>query len=78
MASLTSVASGSLRGIGGIQAGLVGEDDQHVGFDQVGDQRAQRVVVAELDLVGDDRVVLVDDRHHAKSSSVRKVERALR
>ena len=36
--------------------------NQQVGLDQVGDQGAQRVVVAEPDLVGGDRVVLVDDR----------------
>ena len=37
-----------------------------VGVDQVGDQGAQGVVVAELDFVGDDGVVLVDDRHNAQ------------
>jgi len=40
-----------------------------VGLDEVGDQGdqgAQGVVVAELDLVGDDGVVLVDDRDHAQ------------
>ena len=46
---------------------LVGEDDQRIGLDQVGHQRAQGVVVAELDLVGHHRVVLVDDRHHAEA-----------
>jgi endonuclease-3 len=49
------------------QAALVGQDDQRIGFDQVGHQRAQGVVVAELDLVGDDGVVLVDDRDHAQA-----------
>ena len=48
------------------QAGLIGEDDQRIGLDQVGDQRAQRVVVAELDLVGGDGVVFVDDRDDAE------------
>ena len=33
-------------------------------LDQVGHQRRPGVVVAELDLVGDHRVVLVDDRDH--------------
>ena len=33
---------------------------------QVGDQRREPVVVAEPDLVGGDRVVLVDDRQHAE------------
>ena len=50
-----------------VQAALVGQDDQRVGFDQVGDQRAQRIVVAQPDLVGDDGVVLVDDGHHAQA-----------
>src|SRR3546814_21011121 len=45
---------------------LVGQDDQRVGFDQVGDQGSQRVVVAKTDFVGDDGVVLVDDRYHAQ------------
>ena len=53
--------------IGRVEALLVGEQHQHVGFDQVGDQRAERVVVAEADLVGGDGVVLVDDRDHAEA-----------
>ena len=57
---------------------LVGEDDEGVGFDEVGDQGAQSVVVAELDFVGDDGVVLVDDRHDASSRRVVRVERAFR
>ena len=55
-----------LARIARIQTGLVGEDDQAIGLDQVGHQRPQRVVVAELDLVGDHGVVLVDDRYHAQ------------
>src|SRR5574343_94584 len=55
-----------LARVGGVEADLVGQDDQRVGFDQVGDQSAQRVVVAELDFVGDHRVVFVDDRHDAE------------
>ena len=51
---------------------LVGQDDQGVGLDQIGDQRAQGVVVAELDLVGDDGIVLVDDRHHAQAQQSRQ------
>ena len=34
-------------------------------FNQVGDQRAERVVVTELDFVRDYRVILVDDRYDA-------------
>ena len=68
-----------LARIGRVQAALVGQDHQRVGVDQVGDQRAQRVVVAELDLVVDDGVVLVDDRDDARApSSVSRVERAFR
>ena len=52
--------------VGREQAVLVREDDQPVGFDEVGHERAQRVVVPHLDLVGRHRVVLVDDRHHAQ------------
>ena len=54
-----------LARVGAEQAALVGQDDQHIGFDQIGHQRAQRVVVAKFDLVVDHRVVLVDDRQHA-------------
>ena len=76
---VTRSRSGSLRGSRVEEARLVGEDHQRVGFDQIGDQRAERVVVAEPDLVDRDGVVLVDDRDHAQSSSsVRSVERALR
>ena len=41
------------------------EDDQRIGRDQVADQRRELVVIAEPDLLGCDRVVLVDDRHAA-------------
>ncbi|KAG0771825.1 hypothetical protein G6F22_016168 [Rhizopus arrhizus] len=58
---------GVLAGIGVVQAALIGQDDQRVGLDQVGDQCAQRVVVAQPDLVRDDGVVFVDDRHHAQA-----------
>gem|GEM_PF-4860709 len=52
--------------VGGVEPLLVGEDEEGVGIDEVGHQRAERVVVAELDLVGDDGVVLVDDGYHAQ------------
>jgi hypothetical protein len=64
--SAISVAVGSCAGRRCTGPLLVGEDDQRLGLDQVGDQRAEGVVVAELDLVGDDGVVLVDDRHDAQ------------
>src|SRR5574343_430187 len=52
-----------LARVGSVEADLVSQDDQRIGFDQVGNQGAQRVVVAKLDLIGDHRVVFVDDRH---------------
>ena len=56
-------ADGGAR-VGFVQTFLVGEDDEHIGLDQIGDQRRQRVVVAETDFIGGHGVVLVDDRHH--------------
>ena len=54
---------------GGVRAGitlvepvLIGQDDQKVGVQQVGDQCAQGIVVAEANFVGGDGIVLVDDR----------------
>ena len=55
-----------LAWVGAEQAGLVGQDDQSVCLDQIGHQRAQGVVVAELDFVVDDCVVLIDDGDHAQ------------
>ena len=52
-----------LARISGVEPLLVGEDDETVGIDQVGDQRTKRVVVAELDLVGNNGVIFIDDRH---------------
>ena len=49
-----------------VKASLVGQDNQHIGFNQIGDQSTQRVVVTELDFVVDDRIVFVDDRHNAQ------------
>ncbi len=48
--------------IGGIEAVLVGEQQEQVRFDQVGYLGGQVVVVAETDLFGGDGVVLIDDR----------------
>ncbi len=50
--------------IGAVEAFLVGKNDQGLGFDQVGYQRTEGVVVAKLDFIGDHGVVLVDDGHH--------------
>ena len=56
---------GARRRIAVVEPVDVGEDDQRVGLDQRGAQRGQPIVVAELDLVDADGVVLVDHRHGA-------------
>ena len=53
-------------GVGGEQAGRVGEQHEQVGADEVGDEGGEAVVVAEADLVVGDGVVLVDDGHDAE------------
>ena len=50
----------------GIEARHTREEHQGLGADHVGYQRGQHIVVAELDLVGADSVVLVDYRHTAQ------------
>jgi hypothetical protein len=59
----------------------VGDDHEQLGADQVHDRRGEIVVVAEADLLGGDRVVLVHDRHHAEPQQrvqrVARVEEAL-
>ena len=50
-------------GIGLVEAVDDAEDDQQRRLEQVGDHGGQAVVVADLDLVDADGVVLVDDRH---------------
>ena len=45
----------------------VGEQHQRVGPRDVGDERGEPVVVAEADLLGGDRVVLVDDRQRRRA-----------
>ena len=52
--------------VGGEQAFLIGEDHQGIRLHQVRHQGTQGVVVAELDLVIHDRVVLVDHRDHTQ------------
>ena len=63
----TSVAVGSCRGSAVNRPRLIGEDNQRVAFYEVRYQRAERVVVAEFDFVGDDGVVFIDDRHATQS-----------
>lgn len=48
-------------GVAVVEAVDVGEQDEEVGADEVGDEGGEAVVVAEADLVGGDGVVLVDD-----------------
>ena len=57
---------GVLVRIGGIEAIDVRERHAQVGRNQAAHKRRQRVVVAKLDLVDGNGVVLVDDRHHAQ------------
>ena len=42
---------------------MIRENHKGIGFNEVCDKGAQRVVVAHLDFIGDDRVIFVDDRH---------------
>ena len=52
--------------VAGVEAVGVGEQDEPVRADEHRDLRGEEVVVAEGDLVGGRRVVLVDDRHDAE------------
>jgi hypothetical protein len=58
--------AGIPAGIGGEQAVEVGQQQEHVGADEVGDERGEPVVVAEADLVVGHGVALVHDRHAAQ------------
>ena len=40
---------------------MIGEDDHDIGFDKIRHQRAEGIVVAELDFVGDYGVIFIDD-----------------
>ena len=63
------------RGRPVVEAVDVGEQHEQVGVHEVRDERGEPVVVAEADLVGGHRVVLVDDRDDAELEQ--PVERAL-
>ena len=54
-----------LAWVGGIDPVDIGQQDQQVRTDQLGYTGGEPVVVAIADLVGDDGVILVDDRHRA-------------
>lgn len=62
--------AGGARGVAVVEAVHVGEEDQQVGADQVGDEGGEPVVVAEADLVGGDGVVLVDDGERAEGEQL--------
>ncbi len=69
-------AGAARAGIAVVEPLDVGEQHQQVGVHEVGDQRSEPVVVTEADLLGGDRVVLVDHRYHAHREQ--PVEGALR
>ena len=60
------------RRVAVVQTVDVAEQDEQVGVHQVRDQGREAVVVAEPDLAGGDRVVLVDDRQHAELEQLRE------
>src|SRR5574343_1098179 len=58
--------AGVFARVGGVETLLIGQDNQGVGFNEVGDQRAQRVIVTKTDLVRGAGVIVVDDRQDAQ------------
>ncbi len=58
---LVDAGGAGLGGVTVVEAVDVGEEDEEVRADEVGDERGEPVVVAEADLVRGDGVVLVDD-----------------
>ena len=55
-----------LARIGAVEPLLIGQDQQRIGFHEVGHQRTQCVVVAKLDFVVNDCIVFIDHWHHAQ------------
>ena len=55
-----------LARISRIEPRLISQDDQAIRLDQIRDQRAQSVVVAQTDLVRGDGIVFIDDGHGAQ------------
>ena len=55
-----------------VQTVDIGQDDHEVGIDEARGERGERIVVAELDLLDGDGVVLVDDGHHAQLQQAQK------
>ena len=65
--SVTSdISAAPFAGIAVVEAGDIGEDHEQVRTDERAHERGELIVVAELDLVGRDGVVLVDDGHRAE------------
>ena len=56
--------AGVAAGVGAVEAGNIGEDEQRVGVDEAGDEGGEIIVVADADLGSDDGIVLVDNRHN--------------
>ena len=56
-----------LTRIGRVQAFLVGHDHQRIGFDQVGDQGRQGIVIAKFNFIRHYRVILINDRDNIQS-----------
>ena len=63
---LGDLAGVALARVAVVEAVDVGQQDQRVRPGDVGDQRREPVVIAEPDLVGGHRVVLVDHRDHSQ------------
>ncbi len=66
------LGSGVVPGVGGVQPVEVREQDEKGRPHVVRHQRGETVVVAIADLVGRDRVVLVDDGHGAERQQTRE------
>ena len=61
---------GILSGILRVETALIGEDHEHVRFDEVRHEGAERVVVPHLDFARRDRVVFIDDRNDAEAKEL--------
>jgi hypothetical protein len=73
-----AAGAGIGAGVRLVKAGDVAQDDEQVGLHQRRGQGREIVVVAALELLDGDRVVLVDDGDGARASSARPVWRAFR
>ena len=64
--------AGFSAGVGAVKPVDIGKQNQDIGADHGGDPAGQAVVFAEPDLVGGNGVVLVDQRHRAKTQQCRE------